>query len=117
MITIPAMLDGYRSLKDKTIKLSFETNELTPLQVAEIASALNSFGFLAFKNVAFVKSELDTLDSIEVDYNDTGKTPSQRLRGVLFRNFEKDAEGFKSFATYYEHHMEKITNHFKSKLD
>ena len=117
MITIPAILESYRSLKDKTLKVTFETNELTPIQVAEIAQNLGSFGFLAYKPVPFVKSELDTLDAVEVDYNDTGKTNSQRLRGVLYRLFEKDNEGFKTFSTFYDHHMEIITNHFKSKID
>ena len=117
MITISSIFSGYRSRKDKTYALNFETNELTPSQVAEIAEYVNGFVFLAFKSVPFVKSELDTLDSIEVDYNDTGKTPSQRLRGVLYRNYEKEPEGFDSFTTYYQHHMEKITNHYKTKLD
>jgi hypothetical protein len=32
---LPAQLEGYRSLKDRTLKLSFETNELTPEQMAD----------------------------------------------------------------------------------
>lgn len=117
MIILPAQLESYRSLKDKTIKIVFETNELSPSQVGDIQGALQSFGFVAFKNDVFKQNERDMLDNVEVDYQETGKTASQRLRGVMYRLFERDAEGFTSFTTYYEHHMEILINHFKKKLD
>lgn len=117
MIIVPAQLESYRSLKDKTIKIVFETNELTPSQVGDIQGALQSFGFVAFKNDVFKQNEKDMIDNIEVDYQETGKTSSQRLRGVLYRWFEREPQGFSSFTTFYEHHMEGLLNHFKAKLD
>ena len=57
MMTIPAQLEGYRSLKDGSIKVTFETNELNPQQLLEIAENLNKFGFLAFKQQPFTLEE------------------------------------------------------------
>ena len=41
---LPSILDGYRSLKDRTLKLTFETSELTPEQMANIHYGLNKAG-------------------------------------------------------------------------
>ena len=36
VFTIAAQLEGYRSLKDRTLKLTFETNELSPDDMGNI---------------------------------------------------------------------------------
>src|SRR6478736_4956744 len=114
MIIIPSILESYRSLKDKTLKINFETNELNSQELLGIVENLGSYGYLAFKKEPFNEKERQQIESIETNLEDSVKTPSQRLRAVLYRNYERDAQGFKSFATYYEHNMEVILNHFKS---
>jgi len=116
MILIPAILSSFASLKDKTLKVVFETNEPTPEQIIGIASSTGQFGYLAFKVDTFKKQEIEALESLEADYEDTGKTPGQRLRGVLYVNFTNNAEGFDTFTRYYDYQMEKIITHYKSKL-
>ena len=116
MIIIPAILDSYRSMKDKSIKLTFETNELNPQDLLGIVENLNSFGYLAFKKEPFSESEKGQLESLKSEFNDNQKSDSTRLRNVFYRLYEKDSEGFKSFTTYYQHHMELLINHFKGKL-
>ena len=117
MITIPAILESFRSLKDRTYKITFETSELNPDQLGKIGSALNFPGFLAFNKDAFQKAQLDLINEMKADYDDTTKTPSKRLRGVLFVNFEQHHKGYDSFEDFYRVEMEKIINHYKSKLD
>jgi hypothetical protein len=117
MIIIAAQLENYRSLKDKSLKITFETNELNPQELLGIAECLGSFGYLAFKKEPFASSEQEKIESLETGYNAKEKTPSQRLRGVLYVNYQKDNEGFDTFTRYYDFQMEKITNHYKSKLD
>jgi len=117
MIILPAQLEGYRSLKDKTLKVTFETNELNPQDLLGIIESTGQFGYLAFKIEPFKAEEKEVLNQLETGYDDKQKTPSQRLRGVLYANYAKNNEGFDTFARFYEHHYEKITNHYKSKLD
>ena len=117
MLIIPAILESYRSLKDRSIKVTFETSELSPSQVGDIQGCINSAGFLAFKSDPFKENEKQMLESIEVEYTDTNKTPGQRLRGVLWHCFNKEPEGYKTFPSYYENKLEQLINHFKSKLD
>lgn len=44
------------------------------------------------------------------------KTHSQRLRAVLFLLYEQDAKGYVTFESYYADLMERIINHYKTKL-
>jgi len=113
---LPAFLESYSSLKDRTIRLRFGTNELSPQQMADIHSSLNCTGFLAFNPEPFSTKQIYDIDALKVDF-DAGKTPGQRLRGTLYRLFEKDNEGYKTFADYYNSKMEIIINHFKKKID
>ena len=117
MIILPAILESFRSLRDKTYKIVFETNELTPEQTAGISTALQQFGYLAFKADLFKKQEKDMIVALEADFEDKKKTPGQRLRGVLYRIWEQSPEGYEDFNRYYEFQMEKIITHFKGKLD
>lgn len=117
MILIPAILASFRSLKDKTIKIEFETNELTPEQLAEIGLNNQSFGYLAFKKDDFRSEQLKIIDELKADYEDKSKTPSKRLRDVLFIAWKQHPESYAKFEDYYRFKMEKFINHVKSKLD
>jgi hypothetical protein len=117
MLIIPAILDSHRSLKDKTIKITFETNELDPNQLVELAKHIQRFGWLAFKEDMFKEDEKELLKSLKSEYQEQGKTKSQRLRAVMYKNFEQDSLGYKVFDDFYNRKMEELINHFKSKLD
>lgn len=117
MLIIPAILESFASLKDKTIKVVFHTNELTPEQLTGIALNTQKFGFLAFKEDAFKQRERDVLNNLESEYEDKGKSKAHRLRNVLYVSFEQDNKGYKIFDDYYSHVMETLINHFKEKLD
>lgn len=116
MITIPAILESYRSLKDRSVKIIFETGELSPSQIGDIAANLQHAGFLAFNGQPFKENEKELIESLKADYEDTGKTSAQRFRGVLFRCWEHDKEGYETFVDYYNANMEKLIVHFKKKL-
>ena len=117
MLITGAILSSYQSLKDKTLKLVFETNEPTAEEIVEVAKLSQSFGYLAFKKDSFKQDEKEMLENLESDYEDKGKTKSQRLRAVLYRNWEQKNEGYDTFSDYYSARMEKLINHFKNKLD
>lgn len=120
MKIIPAILDNYRTLKDKTIKVTFETNEITPEQANYLHSCLQQFGYIAFKLGEFNIEDLSFLDDLQADKESLeaiGKTKSQQLRAVLYRYWEQDSKGYEDFNLFYEFQMNKIVKHFKDKLD
>lgn len=115
-IIIPAQLENYRSLKDKTLKITFETNELNPQDLLGIAENLGQFGYLAFKKEPFKADEKEMMQDLKTDMDERKKTESQRLRSVLYLMWKNDPEGFETSIQHYNFHMEKIITHFKTKL-
>ena len=115
MILLPAIIEKISTRKDNTLTLMLATNELNPHKVGEIMSLHNRLSYVAIKPENFTKTELQLVDSMKVD-EAIGKTHSQRLRGVLYRGWEQDNEGFTQFENYYVNKMETIITHLKSKL-
>lgn len=116
MIIIPAILERWSSLKDRSTNLVFNTNELTPEQYMGIGQLVQQFGYLAFKLEIFSEREKKAIEDLKASYDDHSKTPSQRLRSVLYRTWEQENEGFEDFNLYYLNKMESLVTHFKSKL-
>jgi hypothetical protein len=112
-----AQLDNYSPRKDKTISIRFITQEKSPSEVMEIHSMIDTFGYLYFKaEEQLSKGELEHLDVLDTDLFDNGKTQSQRIRNVLYRNWEQNNVGYKEFKDYYKQKTEEIISHYKSKL-
>jgi len=116
MILIPAILVSYKSLKDRTLILAFETNEPTPEQITNIALSIQCAGFLAFNKDVFKTEQLRIIDETKADYEDKTKTPSKRLRDVLFVAWKQNSEGYEKYEDYYRYKMDMFINHVKSKL-
>ncbi len=116
MILLPAQIEGIASRKDKTVRITLGTQELTPMEAAQLFQLNQKFCYTAIKEESFQADEVDAIESLKTDL-ESEKTPSQRLRAILYVNYQQKAEGYKDFATYYQAKMEKICEHFKSKLD
>jgi hypothetical protein len=116
LIIIPAIYEGSRDLKDRTKKLTFGTNEVTPEQAASLQIMVQQFCYLAIKLEPFTKEQQDTINDLKNDSEDFGKTPAQRMRSVLYRLWEQSAEGYMDFNLYYQFKMEQYINHLKAKL-
>jgi len=116
MILLPSQVEGISSRKDKTIKLTLGTQELSPNQAAELFNLNQQFCYVAIKPEPFTREESESIDSLKADL-DNSKTPSQRLRGILYLNYQQDSKGYKDFTTYYIAEVERICEHYKNKLD
>ena len=116
MIILPAQLDGLRTLADKTLKITFETQELNPQDLLGLMENMHQFGYLAFKKEPFKEDEKEMLQELKSDFEFKGKSSSQRLRSVLYVMFHNNNEGFDSSVKHYEHWMERIITQMKTKL-
>lgn len=85
--------------KDKGVKITLYTPELSAVDMALIFEAQK-------KGIA---------DEIDVDYTQEGKTPSERLRNVMYAVFMEEKRMW-LFENYYRDEMESIINRYKSKL-
>jgi len=116
MIILPANLETLSTLKDGTIKITLETNEITPADFGVLYSYRNKYGFFAFKPELFDEKQKQILCNLKVTDFDNVKSPSKRMRDVLFRLWEQDNEGFNDPNLYYINKTEKIIEHLKSKF-
>ena len=115
MLTI-ATVEKIETRADRTVKVILGTRELTPSEMAELFAYSNNEvkAYLSDKGVS--EEIIDEIDSVELDIAPTVKSPSQRLRGVLYRLWEQDNEGYNDFNLYYLNKMEKFIEWIKNKL-
>lgn len=116
MIIIPAQYEGSRDLRDRTKKLTFGTNEVTPEQAAQLQMMVQEFCYLAIKMEPFTGEQQEVINDLKSDVDSFGKSPGQRMRGVLYRLWEQANEGYVDFNLYYQFKMEQLINHLKTKL-
>ena len=116
MILITGQIEGVSSRKDRTVKLTIGTQELSPKDAGEVFRLTQSFCYFGIKEEPFNKEEVNLLDNLKADV-DNLKTPSQRLRGILYRLYETNSEGFTDFTTFYQSKLEKVIEGFKMLLD
>jgi hypothetical protein len=117
MLIIPAIVESLTSRKDKTYIVRIASNELTPQKVGELSAHLQKFCFVAFQADEFKTEEIEVLESLESDYENMGKTLSQRQRAVLFVIWKQDNKGFKNFNSYYEFRMNGNIEKLKAEID
>lgn len=111
MIRLEAYLTGFRSRSDGSAGLSFTTQELSAEEFGLLKEQLNQFGWLVFKGNEIVEADIP-----DAQAEDKNKTPSKRLRSVVFIEWvQKGKVG--DFETFYREKLDKIINHIKSKLD
>lgn len=112
MIKLPAYLTGFSSKSDGSASLRFSTQELSAEDFALLKKYLNAFGWMMFSENQIKHEDIPEAEPVE----EWEKTPSQRLRGALYRLWEKSGKkGDKD--EHYKQQMEKIIEHIKSKLE
>ena len=116
MITLSAQIEGFGSRADRSWKLILGTQELSPSEIGTIGSLQNQICFVAINPDPFTTEQKDIIENTKAELQETGKSQSQRLRGVLFVNWQNDNLGYENFHDYYISQMDKVINHFKTKL-
>jgi hypothetical protein len=124
MIQTPVILDSHRSLKDGSIKLIFETQDITLNQdtITQILGSLGKYGYLAFQ-----PGENPVSDAVfrAVEAPQREKTPekvlghqkpSKRLRSAIYVLWEKKGKTV-SFDDYYAEVLEFFRKKILSEIE
>lgn len=99
---------------DRSVRLEFETRELSGMEIGILADSRQTEGWLVFSSNDDIKEE-DIPDE-KADPMMGSKTQAQRVRAVLYRIWEQ--QGKKGdFESYYKSATEKIIEQLKEKLD
>lgn len=114
-IQLPAILGSVSTLKDGGVAIRFQTQELTADEKSLVFNYQNQFGWLLFKETEHKEDDIKNLELIRRDTR--GKSPSQRLRAVLFVLYQQRGDTSISFEIWYEQQLEKFINRIKSELE
>ena len=107
---IPAILDGLSLRKDGSVSLKFATNEVSDANFIILKQFYGTFGHLLFAANAFQDEDIP-----QGNAEDGAKTPSQRLRDVLFVLY-KQRGGKIDFEDFYRKQMDVIIEKMKGAL-
>lgn len=102
------------SLADGGLSLLFHTNEMTPEEKLELMQEHGKFGWMLFS-----KSVIQPVDIPRRDPDLEGKTPSQRLRGVIFvlwKQMRDTGQTAMKFEDFYRGQIENLIDKYKEKL-
>lgn len=116
-IMMPAVVTSYRKLNDRSINVTVNSGlEVSTEQLIAIDRMYQKEVFFLVQDAELDEADVEMMDNVEIDIFHTSKTPSQRLRAVLFKVHQLQIQD-EDFKEYYRRQMEKIINHYKSKLD
>ena len=115
-LLMPVIISSIRSLKDGSVSVQVETQELSPSKAGELFSLRKKIAmmYLSPKDVVTQK-EMDQVNQINADAPG-GKTPSKRMYNVLFILWKQDNEGYKDFNLYYISKMEQYIDNLKANI-
>lgn len=115
MIKLPAYLVNFRTKVDRTAGISISTNEISDQEFLLLKKHQGDFGWFIFVPNEEQDVEMPTEDAEEFD-----KSPSKRLRAVLFVLWKKKVkdDGISTpFKVFYDDKVERLIEMIKSKLD
>lgn len=114
-ISLPVLFVNPVFKVDGSVKLVFETRELSGVDIAVLADYRQKEGYLLF---AANEKDLEEADipSEKADPMLNNKTQAQRLRGAIYRVWEsKGKKG--DFETYYRSQLEYLIESYKEKIE
>ena len=115
IFTAPAFINGVRTMSDDTVKLSvYVSRELPAKDMAILFSFNKAEGYMMF---AEKQADLDkvAIPDYKTEFK-TDKTPSVRLRAVLFLRWEQQGK-VGDFDSHYKQQMERFIEAVKEKLN
>ncbi len=115
-ITLPVQLNPISRRKDKSVKLSYETRELTPQETLTLMSMEGAEGWLLFSSNEDIREEEIPKGNSELET----KSQSQRIKAVLYKLYMQDTTEQKfigSFESYYQDKTEKFITFLKDKIN
>lgn len=114
-LLLPVYVESVSTRKDKTVKIILGSQELSPATAGQIFNLMNTLSVAYISPKTIAQNDIDQVDKLDPEFE--GKTQSQRIRAVLFKLFQQDAEGFKTFDDYYRNKTEKYIEHLKNKIE
>ncbi len=113
-VPLPATISKVTTMRDKTIRLQVDCQEIPAENMAELFALNDALGWFFFHERPL--TQIDTKNLPEIKIESWEKSPGQRLKASLYRLWEQHKTD-EDFETYYRRQMEKIIEAVKEKLN
>jgi len=115
-IIFQAGIEKIETRADRTMKLIMGTPEMSAEQIAKLYQFFQRESYCLLSYSKPNKEQVEVVKDNAPEGDIKGKTPSQRLRNVIFVYWQQQASK-QSFDDFYERAMEKLINTVKDKLE
>jgi len=110
---------------DGSIKVVVGSQELSSDTMTRLFDLRRKVGYVLISTKEISQKQIDAVETSTANMEFSEKTPSQRLRGVLYILWEKlqpkendqGIEKFVDFDLFYKRKLNEIINHYKKQLD
>ena len=120
-------IDKVSTLADGSLRIFIGTPELANETMVNLFSLIKKPGYVLISTNSINQDQIDAVEKATTNTEFSEKTPSQRMRGVLYKLWEKTQPKtmngdsgemeYVDFDLFYKRQMNKIIDHFKTKLD
>ena len=120
-------IDKVSTLADGSLRIYVGTPELSNETMVNVFNLIKKPGYVLVSTNAINQDQIDAVEKATTKAEFSEKTPSQRMRGVLYKLWEKTQPKtmngdtgemeYIDFDLFYKRQMNKIIDHFKTKLD
>ena len=120
-------IDKVSTLADGSLRIYIGTPELSNETMVNVFSLIKRPGYVLISTSPLNQNQVDAVEQATVNAEFNEKTPSQRLRAVVFKLWEKTQPKqingdsgemeYVEFDLFYKRKMNEIINHLKTKLD
>lgn len=108
-----SQIDSVNAKKDKTLSIKIGTQELSADDASYLLSMMGNIVW-----VGIAETEIQSLEVPDVIPEFEGeKSPSQKLKAVIYKIWELKTDKKEPFPRYYENYMFKLVENLKAKLD
>lgn len=115
-LLLAAQVEGVMTRRDGTLKITLGCQEMSQSKSGELLTMQNKICAVYISQKETIsQAVLDMVDQADVDI--PSKTKSQRVRAVLFRIWELEKGGHKTFESFYAFQMEKHITDLKAHLE
>jgi hypothetical protein len=114
-LILPGTIEGISTRQDGTIKIVLGTQELDSALAGNLFQLRNKYVKCLLSDSNITDLEASLIDSEPIKNGKKVKSPSQRLRAVLFKVHE-DQRIPTPFDDWYNNEMERLIDHYKNSL-
>ena len=115
---IPGEISKFETMAQGAIRLRVDSQEaIEPEYQARLFALCNKVGWFTFNATKIEAQDLLDLPDFDPSKYDSAKSPSQRLRAVLFLVHKSKGGKKEDFDAYYINVMNKLIEQYKGKID